>query len=921
MRLACGRGTAIIFFQNIETRTMAKARVCNNLTVAISSAAALASLIASGGTCSFLTVRTRSGQPLTFESSRSGQYFPAPVSYTSIGVLCDGDLYDLSGDRIWRLCQALFYIAVVSGSLVTAIAWATCTFFPSSTCTWRLITFSASICSIATIPIFVLFEIKPCTAYEGQSCTLSVGSYLLIVSSLLWIIVTLIAMLLGFPSRSEDCSLPKTETAESNIDNQDQEMSSSNFSIFLLISRLWSNLRQRPNLPKTNQIDDQVDETYSVDGDEKDIFRETESGEPIDYELEHEDNFKRNRKSSPVLSKQPMSNFSSTSRSNNVSMSVHTLQPKMSEPPNKNIQNLPKENIKIIAVTEPIHVNAQSYLESPPTVNYEVDREVENVSNDTVTKDCGDWATSQEQGVAAELFMSQNNLESLSTENSEEEGGVEKVSNDTTPKDCGDWAMLQEQGVAAKMFTSQNNLESPPTENYKEDEEIGNTPNDTATKDCGDWATLQGKGVAAKLFTSKKGFARHRQKRAKGYALMDDDGSFYEDDDNDTGILRSPPLETISITNIEAEGIHAPSLDDDCELLNGWESLKSAPPPSDSSSYSDKQDIKHEQELLDNWRKLHKIFPEGECQSFDEQSSGEQLQDQEMPSFHGKDVYGDIFRSGEANDSSPQDGILYTPRRQSRSIHSIASSAPSLLDLTIEEETADDLIESPINSSACKLESAVSLHIKKTASAPENTTLESSHLILDSENFYSDSENNHRGLQRHQFVDGVIQNRRRSRSAPRSFKQLILQSFSSGEASDSDSVRVGVGSNLMWTKRTERAGIHAVDALSRDSSEDSGSSVSTNARMARIQRLINASRVAPVFSSEGSRSSTSSDARRARISRDARKARIQRLTQGSRVTPVYGHTSESFLLDTLDMKRALAQRPDGEEYGLEEDSI
>lgn len=124
----------------------------------------------------------------------------------TFGVFCDDVFYDGS-DKMWDLSRIFFYASTTLGAAAVILAWAISTVLPPTYCTWRVISSLSAVTAVLQVPIFIIFESEPCTgALEDQTCSLSGGSYYLIVSTIFWVAVTLCTQCLDPPSWAEQLS-------------------------------------------------------------------------------------------------------------------------------------------------------------------------------------------------------------------------------------------------------------------------------------------------------------------------------------------------------------------------------------------------------------------------------------------------------------------------------------------------------------------------------------------------------------------------------------------------------------------------------------------------------------------------------------------------------------------------------------------
>lgn len=146
----------------------------NPLLAALSTSVALALLVTSSVSCSFLEIRSRPNDVLVILDTSLQEMRTA----SSVGMICEGDgFYDLSDERM-RTYSLIFFIgACIAGSCSCILAW-TEAFGYSKPYFWQCISAFAAIASLLQLPIFLLFEMEVCTDYtEDQECYLDLGRY------------------------------------------------------------------------------------------------------------------------------------------------------------------------------------------------------------------------------------------------------------------------------------------------------------------------------------------------------------------------------------------------------------------------------------------------------------------------------------------------------------------------------------------------------------------------------------------------------------------------------------------------------------------------------------------------------------------------------------------------------------------------
>jgi hypothetical protein len=138
----------------------------------------------------------------------------------SFGVLCEHEIFPRDGDKFWELSRIFLIAGLTVGSLTAALAWSVASFLTPTGTNWNGISVLAALTAVVQVPIFVLFEAKPCMGDEdneeyfsdssgGLGCKLGPGSYLLIASDLFFIAVTVITQCLDRPRWGLDMDLWK----------------------------------------------------------------------------------------------------------------------------------------------------------------------------------------------------------------------------------------------------------------------------------------------------------------------------------------------------------------------------------------------------------------------------------------------------------------------------------------------------------------------------------------------------------------------------------------------------------------------------------------------------------------------------------------------------------------------------------------
>jgi len=174
------------------------------LTTACCSSMALILLALSGTTCTFLEVVANPGKAL---ATPQGIYISE-----DIGIMCKGDLYEIEGDSFWELSRIFLIISICLGSISTLISWLLATFVAPTSSRWKSMSILSALTAVLQVPIFLVFEAKPCSSFSGnQSCKISSGVFLLITSTVFWVVVTLLTQILDPPAWASELDAWRVE--------------------------------------------------------------------------------------------------------------------------------------------------------------------------------------------------------------------------------------------------------------------------------------------------------------------------------------------------------------------------------------------------------------------------------------------------------------------------------------------------------------------------------------------------------------------------------------------------------------------------------------------------------------------------------------------------------------------------------------
>jgi hypothetical protein len=168
----------------------------NSIAAALFSSGAFALLVAAGMNSSFISVIAKPYQTLANPDDSKN----TTLLSTSIGIFGAGDFYNIRSDGMWILCFTLICIAIGLTGVSTLIAWGISTFWAPTARIWKALSVLSALASVLQVPIFLMFDTFPCSAFRAQqTCQLSNGSYCLVSSTVCSIVATFITQFLDPP--------------------------------------------------------------------------------------------------------------------------------------------------------------------------------------------------------------------------------------------------------------------------------------------------------------------------------------------------------------------------------------------------------------------------------------------------------------------------------------------------------------------------------------------------------------------------------------------------------------------------------------------------------------------------------------------------------------------------------------------------
>lgn len=167
-------------------------------------------------TCNFLTVSANNGLSLVTDDVVQDD---APNSL-DIGILCDSEYFQSEGDTFWDLSRAFWIVSVTLGSLCTILACALSTFVPPSDANWKALSIGTALSAVLQVPIFLIFEADPCSDYDEHNCTVSLGVFMLIGSTIIWVAVTLLTQCVDPPRWAIELDAWKVQKRQEELNAQ-----------------------------------------------------------------------------------------------------------------------------------------------------------------------------------------------------------------------------------------------------------------------------------------------------------------------------------------------------------------------------------------------------------------------------------------------------------------------------------------------------------------------------------------------------------------------------------------------------------------------------------------------------------------------------------------------------------------------------
>lgn len=166
---------------------------------AILASAGLSLCVLAAMVCNFLEINAEPGSLLI--SADDEELMEVTATF---GIFCEEDFYD-GRDQMWELSRVFFFVTVSLGGCATILAWALAIVLPPTAQNWRWLSLLSAGTAVLAVPMFLIFSAQACAdLIQVQTCSLSAGSYYLICSIILWVIVTLFTQCLDPPTWGEE---------------------------------------------------------------------------------------------------------------------------------------------------------------------------------------------------------------------------------------------------------------------------------------------------------------------------------------------------------------------------------------------------------------------------------------------------------------------------------------------------------------------------------------------------------------------------------------------------------------------------------------------------------------------------------------------------------------------------------------------
>lgn len=193
------------------------------LSMACLSSAALTLLTLAGTHCSFVEVKAKPNRYLMTPNKTE----LTGLEQAYIGVTCDTEGFYEPTDRMWNISRKFFWTSLALAAATTALSWGVGTCVPPGKRNWRILSILAAMTAVLEVPVFMIVEAGPCNVdVLRQTCSLDIGSYFLIASVVMFVVVTLSTQFLDPPKWADELDAwvaSKREIAIKDVDMRTHE--------------------------------------------------------------------------------------------------------------------------------------------------------------------------------------------------------------------------------------------------------------------------------------------------------------------------------------------------------------------------------------------------------------------------------------------------------------------------------------------------------------------------------------------------------------------------------------------------------------------------------------------------------------------------------------------------------------------------
>ena len=121
------------------------------------------------------------------------------------GVFCTTSPFFYEEDIMWKRAQIFLCTGLTLGAITTVIAWALCVCSVPTMTVWRSLSFFGAAAAVLIVPVFLIFESEACNMdINRQTCGLTTGAYLNMVSIIMFVILTLWTQLVPPPDWTQE---------------------------------------------------------------------------------------------------------------------------------------------------------------------------------------------------------------------------------------------------------------------------------------------------------------------------------------------------------------------------------------------------------------------------------------------------------------------------------------------------------------------------------------------------------------------------------------------------------------------------------------------------------------------------------------------------------------------------------------------